>query len=278
MVMKLNFIIDLVLYVLLLPFYIFAFYKWYEWRDHCMFRYRYAKEGTYIILIAIIETHVLILQHILHDSETIPFPSLYNDIFDAINYVLFWCIYFLIWYRANLIFLTWKQYQRKLNQMKINIHLTENTCTENVIQSPYKHFTSKLLLILMISGAIIILSLYLTPFRNFIIGVYIINYIVGIITLLAIKINKVKEMMNCLFEIYTIFVFCILFWITVFVFPNDETYFWPKVQAIISSNIFALIILYMALYILYKYEGTLTKKNSTDVHMMEYSAQIGSVT
>ena len=89
----------------------------YEWREHSFFRLRYSyPTGLVLIFFALIIAHFHLTHYMLDDLGYIEKESDLDHALYGISLSIGYIIYGLIWYRANLIFLTWKQYQSKLNR------------------------------------------------------------------------------------------------------------------------------------------------------------------
>eukprot|EP01084_Bolivina_argentea_P134229 236798_1 len=168
-----NSLFSVIIYPLLLPIYVYGTIKWYKWRYHSLFRYRYSFDAAVIVLMLYIVLHITIINTTLSDLKLISANT--DRIFAAIVYALWWIVYSMIYYRTNLIFITWKIYQSQLNDVKQGQIL------------PRRHCTSQFLLIFTFLGALVIFVFYISVFIYFSVFLWWLNYLLGIIIMITVK-------------------------------------------------------------------------------------------
>eukprot|EP01084_Bolivina_argentea_P245670 411241_1 len=186
-------IFGITLYILLLPFYVYGFLRWYQWREHPFFLLRYAyPEGLGIVIISIVIHHIHIVCHALGDLHDDKYNSVMKILF-SISLSLAFILYGLVYYRANLIFLTWRLYQTRLREMGI----TSSTISTFNATSPRQHWSSKVLLAIAYTGGCLhfLFRLVSLSWLNYVL--WFINYLIIFIIIIVVQVNHVKELIDC---------------------------------------------------------------------------------
>eukprot|EP01084_Bolivina_argentea_P097126 174616_1 len=264
MILSWGLLTCVIIYPILVPFYVYAFIKWYEWRNHCLFRLRYSFEAMIIIISFVLMFHVSMIRSLLDELIYYDTYPLWMTISASMIYTLIWIAHSTVYYRSNLIVLTWKQYQTRL-QFKTASNVNTNPKNNNIVHvSPHKHWSSIILLIVIICGAIAYFICDLTNFYSFEWYLWYFNFIVAIIVFLTIKITKVKELISSLHECYMTYIGAIMYFIIVIFINNDPSML--RLLGFVYGNFMALYILYFTLYIVRKYE---TSTNNNDTKMIE---------
>eukprot|EP01083_Nonionella_stella_P083238 230085_1 len=267
------------LYILLFPIYVYAGSKWYQWRHHAFFRIRYSyPDGFILLLCTITVTHINLIHNLLDDIGIIywaPRADNAANILLQLAFTLTYTTWSLTFYRANLIFLTWKQHQTRLYQMGIATVLDVDMNTKSKCvpcgRLPRRHCTSYALLALASGGSVLYLCLSLSWLYPLTGVLWFIHYAILIGLFIVVQCKKVKELLGCLYETYFIFVVIAIWWIFELVFGANEGD--PmRIAYGICDHIFSLSILYFTLYFVYKSEGTLNRNvNVEDMIVSEQS-------
>eukprot|EP01084_Bolivina_argentea_P251973 422828_1 len=235
-----NSIISLVTYPILSPFYIIAFKKWHSIRNDWIFSLRYSLESLILVFTSIFITHICVIRSLLYDLGYVNDKKLAD--MSAIVYTLYWIIFCTVYYRTNLILLSFRQSQARLNQIAITL-------------IPRKHCSSYILLSIVICGAFFNLIFLLVRSRlaYWIWAIqWFFMYLVGIILFIVVKCKRVKELFGCLYECYILFGIIISHWLVRIFTPNDTNII--RFEGYVYSHIISLFILYYTLYFLHKHE------------------------
>eukprot|EP01083_Nonionella_stella_P169869 576931_1 len=254
---KWDTVLSVVVYVVLLPFYIYGFKTWYQRRTHILFRLRYSyPEGLFLIIITLLLVHASLLRDVLHID---PLHN-YYIIFTSVSLSSVSMIYGVIYYRATLTFLAYKQHQSRLCQMGITNTDGTLICKENDFNttSPRKHVISRVSLIVYITCAVSVLVLRLldTFIATMILSVILtLEIVIAVIIFLIVKKNKVRELIGCLLETYFTFAMSLFMVVSIFSIPDQDL---RQFTAYIVYHLWALSTLYFTIYFIYK-AGTTVK-------------------
>eukprot|EP01084_Bolivina_argentea_P162352 282563_1 len=259
-----NTVSCLVLYPLLLPLHVYGSIKWYKYRHHSLFRYRYSLDSAAITLILFILLHFNIINFILSDLNLITHQS--DTICGGIIFSLWWIVFSMIYYRINLIFITWKMYRSQFNIIKQN-DIPNAEKVDNFL--PMRRYcSSQFLLGFAFLGSLIMFILWITPFKPLWSLMWLINYVIGIIMVIFVKWKNVRELIGCLNECYYGLLICVGFIIIrYFIGPKNTDL--NRLFGFVNANILALFILYYSLYIIYKYDNSQYNKPSNESMMID---------
>ena len=185
--------------------------------------------------------------------------------------IIQWLMYNYIYFRTNLLSLSYKQQQARLHKMGIEVKQIQTFSA----LSPRKHWSTRLLFIMRAIGG---LSMVATvPFQVYEIVAticWIYMFLMAIIIFIALKIKRVKDAMGCLYEIYLLY-FLWIYSITLTVIFNKYEQF-INVMMYTNDHIIALFTLFFSMYLIKMYKGSLKYPIITD-NEKQLDIQISSV-
>eukprot|EP01084_Bolivina_argentea_P180240 311379_1 len=199
MTLSTSTVVYIIITIAFAPIYYYGLYKWYQLRHHFLFKNRFPKEVCVIIIATYINTSMNLLQSILKNETSIKWA---DGLFAAIILSTSIFVVTFIFYRAKLVHLKAIQNRKMLSECT-NVIQTSSDNYSNV----KKQCSSKLLLsYTIISSSATFISRIISPL--YIVRLYLfttlvlISMIVGIIIIITIVKNKIKDRLGVLMDIW----------------------------------------------------------------------------
>eukprot|EP01084_Bolivina_argentea_P224762 380001_1 len=267
-------IVTLVLLIILTPIYAYGLYQWYLKRATFVIKNRFPIQAIIIIILQYISKVLNITQSILvqsgviyltYDGKEVDKIDLPNRLFFALIVGTGYFITVFVFYRGYLVNLRF----RVSFLMADKIYIRENQSETNNNKSNRhinveQYLSSRLFLTYTIVGSIWvgICQIYRDQFTTAIRMIpFILSPLIGIIIIITILKNKVKDELGCVRDIWVSIV-VVIFAIIIATAVHKQT---GAILQFFGSNMLSLFLMFYPLYLIHKFHGQATPESIPDI-------------
>ena len=245
------------------PFYTYGLIKWYQFRRHFLIRNRFPLEMS-IIIISIIILNTITTLHSIFIDFGVDFEHIHQIWIPASSVSLSCFVTTFVYYRGHLIYLECVQNRLSLkdtvsfnlsNQSPNNYRLPICCGKTEKLILPEKHWSSRLLLSYTIIGSIFVFNSKIFHLHWAIIAVLTLSLIIGLIVIIRMLKNKIKDKLGCLIDVYISTAIIIGMSI---VSNMVQSLGQRQILAFLSLSALSLFGIFYPIIMLKKYEGTVT--------------------